>query len=146
MAARRHPRRIALFATCAATILWPAGAHAAFTPAVPVSPSMPSSQQLDVAVDDAGDMIAAWRGGEGLKPRVMYRVRHNGSWSAIAFASPAGAQGENPHGPLDEQGNALFVWRHQSEGSCRIEARPLSAAGALGAIQRVSMAGGDAAE
>src|SRR4051812_7668290 len=148
MAARGLHRRSAwwVLTACVVAAIAAPETRAAWTPAQLVSPSMATSEQLDVAVNDAGDIVAAWRRGDGLTHRVEYRVRHGSSWSAAAFASPAGSEVEDPHVAVDHQGDALFVWRRIVGGTGSIEARALSATGELGAVRRVSMPDQDAAE
>jgi hypothetical protein len=102
-----------------------------------------------VVMDKNGDAVAVWNrvDGSGFN-RIEARPRTAaGTWGAVAGPlSAAGQHAVNPRVALDEDGDALIVWVRSDGTNDRIESRTRSKTGALGPIQTLSAAGGDAQE
>jgi len=81
----------------------------------------------DVAVDDAGDVVAIWRSNDGTLGtiRTAYKPA-GGDWPRVAGAtgqqiSPAGLDADHPVVGLDAKGNAVAAWELLSEGNYRMQ-------------------------
>jgi hypothetical protein len=110
----------------------------------------PSGQ--DVAVDQTGNAVLVWTRTDGTTDcsgvacsRVETRVRSSaGALSPLQTLSASGQTTQSPDVGVDQNGNAVFVWRlyrECSQGCTRIQARARSATGALSSIQTLSPAG-----
>jgi 6-phosphogluconolactonase (cycloisomerase 2 family) len=113
-----------------------------------------------VGVDQDGDAVFAWQrsmdtncpdqfGNPTQCVNVQARARSAaGTLSATQTPSPAGQLAQLPQVAVDQDGDAVFVWRRlDGTTDCggvacyRIQARARSAAGVLSAVQNVSAAG-----
>lgn len=132
----------------------PTAAQAAFSSAVAISPPGPDGAAPDVAIGSGGNAVVVWQrndgttgcGGAGCHSIEARRRFAGGALGAIQVLSPPGRDATGPRVGVDSKGNAVFVWRMSPPGcelsSCGlIQARALSAAGALSAIQNLTTAG-----
>jgi hypothetical protein len=120
-----------------------------------------SAFEPGVAVDGGGDGLTVWRRRDGIAAscsnnygcfRIQARARSAaGVLATTQTLSPADQHADQPQVAIDANGNALVVWRRgDGTGSChafgcyRIQARARSAAGTLGSVQTLSVAGEDA--
>jgi hypothetical protein len=114
-----------------------------------------------LAVDPNGDAVVVWRRGDGTTDcdghqcqRIQTRTRlASGVLTPVRTLSVQGQQAGQPTVGVDSGGNAVFGWEREDgttdcgSGPCqRVQARTLSAAGALSSVQTLSAAGQDADE
>jgi hypothetical protein len=72
-----------------------------------------------LAVNAAGDAVAAWNGGDGQNQMATAAVRTgaNGAWQPPVNVSAAGADNLDPRVAIDAAGNAIAIWpRTDSSG------------------------------
>jgi hypothetical protein len=92
-----------------------------------------------VAVDDAGDAVFAWRRSDGTNTRIQARERSAaGALSAVQTLSKGGQNAVLPQVAVDDAGDAVFAWAVIDSSGSRIQARARAAGGALSAVQDVS--------
>jgi hypothetical protein len=107
-----------------------------------------------IASDADGDAIAVWRRFDGGEHRVQARtISAAGVLGPVRHLSAAGPPPTNifgstdpPQVATDADGDAVAVWTVWDGANDRVQARTISAAGALGPIQDLSAAGEDAYE
>jgi hypothetical protein len=110
-----------------------------------LTPSGPSARDPQVAIDASGDAVFTWQRFEGDADRIQARTRAaDGTLGAIVNLSTAGQDAYAPQVASRDNGDRVFVWLRFDGTNDRVEARTMSAAGALGAVQTVSAAGADA--
>jgi hypothetical protein len=110
-----------------------------------LTPSGPSARDPQVAIDAAGDAVFTWQRFEVDADRVQFRIRTaGGALGAITNLSAAGGDAYAPRVAVREDGSGAFVWLRFDGTNDVAQARSISAAGALGAVQTVSTAGADA--
>lgn len=103
-----------------------------------------------VAVDGAGNAIFTWARSDGTDPgacctRIQARRRAaGGALGTVQTLSAPGQSASTPEVAVNDAGNAVFTWRRFDGTAQRVQARARTAAGALGSIQTLSPAGGDA--
>jgi hypothetical protein len=100
------------------------------------------SSQPDVAVDDSGGAVLAWRqftqAGRSA-PRVQARARSAaGALSPIRDLSPILTKVEDVRVAVDSDGDAVFVWQAYN-GANQIQARTRTAAGVLGPLLELTL-------
>ncbi|HKG01887.1 MAG TPA: PKD domain-containing protein [Conexibacter sp.] len=104
---------------CLALLAGPAIAGAAgWLPATPPATAANGPSGAVVAIDPAGDAIAAWTGddGNGVQSLIVATRPAGGPWSTPApFASDVGV--DAPAVTMDAAGNATVVWIESSDGS-----------------------------
>jgi hypothetical protein len=111
------------------------------------------AQSPRVAVDATGDAVVVWSRPDGIGPcssdgcvRTQVRTRSvGGVLGPVLTLSPAGQNVFEFDVAVDADGDAVVVWNRSdgSSASCcrRIQARSLSAGGALGPVQVLTAAG-----
>jgi hypothetical protein len=110
-----------------------------------LTPSGPSARDPQVAIDADGDAAFTWQRFEGDADRVQARTRSAaGVLGAIVNLSAAGDDAYAPRVASRDNGESVFVWLRFDGANDRLQARTMSAGGALGAVQTVSTAGADA--
>jgi hypothetical protein len=110
-----------------------------------LTPSGPSARDPQVAIDADGDAAFTWQRFEGDADRVQARTRSAaGVLGAIVNLSAAGDDAYAPRVASRDNGDSVFVWLRFDGANDRLQARTMTAAGALGAVQTVSAAGADA--
>lgn len=110
-----------------------------------LTPSGPSARDPQVAIDAAGDAVFTWQRFEGDADRVQSRTRTaGGTLGAITNLSAAGGDAYAPQVASREDGAGVFVWLRFDGANDRVQARSMTAAGALGGVQTLSGAGADA--
>jgi hypothetical protein len=110
-----------------------------------LTPSGPSARDPQVAIDVDGDSVFTWQRFEGDADRVQARTRTAaGVLGAITNLSAAGEDAYAPRVASRDNGESVFVWLRFDGANDRVQARTMSAGGALGAVQTVSAAGADA--
>jgi hypothetical protein len=138
---------LALGAGLAVLALAPITASASWTEPVLLSAAGQDANNPHVAMDKDGDAVAVWNrvDGSGFN-RIQARPRTAaGTWGAVAGAlSNGGQHAVDPRVALDEDGDALIVWMRSDGTNDRIQSRTRSKTGALGPIETLSDAGGDA--
>ncbi len=103
------------------------------------------SYNAQVAVDANDNAIFIWEHYDFSDFRIQIRTRSAaGALGAIQPVSAAGQSADTPQVALDATGDAVFAWRRYDGTKYRIQTRPRSAAGALGAVQTLSAAGQNA--
>ena len=106
-----------------------------------------SASEPEVAVDNDGDAVFAWRRSDGTVQRVE-TVARTFSTGAVQKLSPAGVAGQDAFQPqveVDVDGDAVFTWRRFDGADSRIQARARTfSTRALSAVQDLSDAGEDA--
>ena len=132
---RRLGAAIAALAAFAALLGVVPVAGAAFSP--PVTLSKPGATAPQIASDADGDAVAVWSNSEN---RVRARtISAAGVLGPVPTLSAAGQSVAYPQIASDADGDAVAVWRGWDAGSdYRIQARQISAAGTLGAIETLS--------
>ena len=99
--------------------------------------SNPSGPQ--VAVDPNGNAVFAWQRFDGANWRIQARARSaTGALSEVHDLSESGQDAYSPQLAVDVNGNAVFAWTRFDGADDRAQARALSAAGALSAVQTLS--------
>lgn len=107
--------------------------------------SPPDSNAVQVAIDDQGDSIFVWQRFDGSNLRIQMRTRTAaGALSPIKTLSAAGEDANSPVVAIDPDGDAVIAWTRFDGTNDRIQARALSAAGALSPVQNLSQGGRDA--
>ena len=110
-----------------------------------LTPSGPSARDPQVAIDAAGDAVFTWQRFEGDADRVQFRSRTAaGTLGAITNLSATGGDAYAPRVAVREDGSGVFAWLRFDGANDVVQARSLSAAGALGGVQNVSVTGADA--
>jgi hypothetical protein len=98
-----------------------------------------------VATDRAGDSVFVWTRSSGsLAPSVLARrLSAGGTLSGVFQVSRGGDPGpfSAPEVATDRNGDTVFTWVHLGLTPDRVQARTLTASGALGKIRNVSPAG-----
>jgi hypothetical protein len=109
-----------------------------------------NASQPQVAIDANGNAVFTWVTSDGTNDRVLARTRTAaGTLGAVQTLSAAGQGAEEPQVAVNSGGNAIFVWERSdgsdpANGCClRVQARTLSAAGALSDVQTISPASQD---
>jgi hypothetical protein len=98
-----------------------------------------------VAIDADGDAAFTWQRFDGDADRIQARTRTAaGVLGAIVNLSAAGDDAYAPRVASRDNGDRVFVWLRFDGANDRLQARTMSAAGALGAVQTISAAGADA--
>jgi hypothetical protein len=122
----------------------PAGG--AFGPAQTLSATGQSSSIPEIASDADGDALVAWQTFDGAHGLIRARqVSASGSLGTIT--PPLSAPGQDAFAQQvssDADGDAVVTWVRLDGTSSRVQARALSAGGALGATKTLSGAGRDA--
>ena len=139
MNADPRQRMGALIAALAAfaVLLGVAVAHAAFS--APVNLSAPGAYPPEIATDADGDAVAVWRRSDGSNQRVQARtISATGALGPIRTLSAAGQNGESYQIATDADGDAVAVWLLFDGSDRRLQARTISATGALGPIQNLT--------
>jgi len=130
------------------TVLAPATAEAVFKAPVYLSEPYQNAEEPQVAIDNNGNGLAVWERFDGANFRIQARTRSaSGVLGSVQDLSAAGQSAFSPQVAVNGNGNALVVWT-RFNGLCqcdKIQARTLSSAGVLGAVQDLS-AGGQNAE
>ena len=109
-----------------------------------------SASEPEVAVDNDGDAVFAWRRSDGTVQRVetVARTFSTGALTQVQKLSPAGVAGQDAFQPqveVDVDGDAVFTWRRFDGADSRIQARARTfSTRALSAVQDLSDAGEDA--
>lgn len=99
----------------------------------------------NVRVDADGDAIAGWRRLKGANHRIQARtISASGVLGETLTLSGTGQDAFDYGLAIDDDGDAIAVWRRSDGTNHRIQARTISAAGALGPTKTISAAGGDA--
>jgi uncharacterized protein (DUF2147 family) len=95
-----------------------------------------------VAVDEDGDAVVVWYASDGFATRLYGRTRSAaGTLGPILTLSDAGQNAWAGQVAVDPAGDAVFSWQRSDGSHERVQARTLSAAGVLGAVQTLSDAG-----
>ncbi len=85
-----------------------------------ISPSGPDALNPKVAMDDNGDAILVWQQSDGTKSQIFKSEYRDGVWvhpsSLSDNISPDVENAQNPLVVMDNNGNAIIVWR-QSDGA-----------------------------
>jgi hypothetical protein len=116
-----------------AALAAPAAAAAAWTAPTDLSDAGGNAGQHEVAIDPAGNSVAAWTCWDGVDWRVQVRTRSAaGVLSPAATLSAAGQDASHPEVAVDAVGNATIVWSRFDGLRWRIQARTLSAFGVVG--------------
>ncbi|HEX4805843.1 MAG TPA: PKD domain-containing protein [Conexibacter sp.] len=119
---RTIPRLCALLGAalaCVAAGAPAAGAAGWALPATTLAASANGPSGAVVAVDPAGDAVAAWTGddGAGTQSLVVRTRPAGGDWSAPVTLSDAGARGADaPAVTLDAAGDATVLWIESADG------------------------------
>ncbi len=93
-----------------------------------------------LAVEGDGDALVAWTNSDGAAQRIKSRMRSAaGTLGPLqSLSGPGEADGVGLG--LDDDGDAVAAWRRTPPaGASRVETRTRSTAGALGAVQRLSV-------
>lgn len=108
----------------------------------PVSNAGTDGFSPQLAVADDGDAVLAWFEADSrLYGRTLSAA---GALGPIVPISDAGQPAYPGDVAVDPAGNAVFTWYRSDGTDLRVEARTLSAAGVLGAVQSISDAGQNA--
>jgi hypothetical protein len=96
-----------------------------------------------VATDRSGDSVFAWTRSDPSDAVLARRLSATGTLSSIIQISRGGDPGpfSAPEVATDRNGDTVFTWVNLSGFNTRVQARTLSASGALGPIRNVSPAG-----
>jgi hypothetical protein len=134
------PRCLPALAVLVAAAALATPAAATFGPPVPVSPL--GSLAAQPAVDADGDAVFVWRRSDGADVRIQARTRSaSGVLGPVLTLSARGQDAFEPQVAVDSDGDALIAWQRSDGTNHRIQARPLSATGALGLTQNLSPPG-----
>jgi hypothetical protein len=95
-----------------------------------------------VATDAAGDAVALWQHFDGTNYRIQARtISAAGALGQVKTLSAAGRDAYTPDIASDGDGGAVAVWQRSDGTNFRIQARTISAAGALGQLKTLDLAG-----
>jgi hypothetical protein len=98
-----------------------------------------SASSADLAIDGDGDAVFVWQWFDSPNLRVETRTRSAaGALSAIQPLSAAGADATQADVAVAPSGEVVYTWRLHDGTRQRVQARPRSGAGALGATQTLS--------
>ena len=112
---------------------------------VNITTSGPSAQAPQVATDATGDSLLAWERFEGGFDRAQARTMNAaGALGAITNASTPGGDAGAPQVASASSGASVLTWTRFDGTNDRVQARPVSAAGAFGSTSSPSAAGADA--
>jgi hypothetical protein len=110
-----------------------------------LTPSGPSARDPQVAIDANGDAVFTWQRFEVDSDRIQSRTRSAaGTLGAITNLSAAGGDAYAPQVASRDDGSSVFVWLRFDGANDRVQARTMTAGGALGTVQTISDAGADA--
>jgi hypothetical protein len=110
-----------------------------------ISPGGQNAAEPEVAVEADGDAVFVWRRSDGVNQRIETVTRSaNGTLSAVRTISDAGQNASDPHVGVDADGDAVFTWMRSDGTNDRVQARTLSAGGALGPVPDLSRGGRNA--
>jgi hypothetical protein len=131
------------------TAVWKQGEviQSAFRPfagswGAPVPLSDDESFVPQAAMDARGDATAVWMHFDGSRYVVESAYRpEGGEWESSTVVSQPGEEAGNPHVAIDAKGDALVVWRGESEGHEFVRASYRSVGGAWGQPTNVSSEG-----
>jgi hypothetical protein len=127
-------------------LLAPTSAAAQWTAPVDLSEAGRDASEPQVGVDADGDAVFTWAQSDGANMRIQARARAaDGTLGPVQTLSAAGQDAANPQIGVDTGGDAVFTWARSDGTNVRIQARARAADGTLGAVQRLSPAGQDAA-
>ena len=126
----------------------PAAASASWGEPLFLSPAGQDANSPDIAMDKDGDALAIWNRVDGAFNRVEVRPRSAaGVWGAVSPPlSPAGQHASDPQVALDEDGDALLIWRRSDGANQRVQYRTRSKTGVLGPVGNLSNTGADAVQ
>lgn len=114
-------------------------------PAQTLSPSGHDAFSPGVAADASGDAIAVWVRSDGTDLRIEARqLPAAGAPGPVLSLSPSGHDAASPTVAIDADGDAIVTWYRSDGTNDRIEARQVSAAGALGPVLTLSDGGQNA--
>jgi hypothetical protein len=98
------------------------GPDGTWSPPTPLTASERGIIGAQVAIDGAGEEVAAWQRSSGAITIVESASRARGAgWSQSAPVSPPGANASGPQVAIDEAGEALVVWRHVDGANVTLE-------------------------
>jgi hypothetical protein len=105
-----------------------------------VSPSGSSAFSPGVATDADGDAIAIWAAFVGAHTRLQERqISSSGALGTVHSLSPANADTFEGDVATDPAGDSIAIWEPNGEnGLFAVQAKRISAGGAVGALQTVS--------
>jgi hypothetical protein len=104
-----------------------------------------TAQNAQVAVDNDGNAVIVWYRQIGSHYHVQARYRSAaGGLGPVETLSLAGQHAVFPEVAVDADGDAVIVWRRHDGANYRIQLRHRSAAGTLGPVQNISLAGHNA--
>ena len=116
-----------------AALAAPAAASAAWTAPDDLSDAGGNAGQQEVAIDPAGNSVAAWTRWNGFDWLVQVRTRSAaGVLSFTPTLSDPGQDAFHPEVVVDPAGDATIVWTRYDGTDWRVQARTLSAFGVVG--------------
>ncbi|MEH0822126.1 MULTISPECIES: hypothetical protein [unclassified Micromonospora] len=136
---------IAIALSLAGVVSTPAPASAAFSQPQTVSPAGYDSYDQQQALDRQGDALFVWVRESHTYPHprhVQIRSRSaRGTWGATTNLSPSGQAPHSPRVAVDDDGDAIVVWRAYNGVENAAYARRVSRSGTLGPLITLSAGG-----
>ena len=98
-----------------------------------------------LAVDFDGDATVTWARWDGANDRIEARTRSSaGALGAVSTLSAAGQDASNQEVGVEDNGDGVVLWERFDGADFRIQTRTVSAAGVLGGVSTISIAGENA--
>jgi hypothetical protein len=105
-----------------------------------ISPPGGNASEPQVATNADGDGVFVWTRFDGTYDRIQARQRSaGGALGPVQNVSPAGGDAAQPKVAVDRHGDAVLLWQHSDGSHWRVQARALSATGALGPVQNLGV-------
>jgi hypothetical protein len=116
-------------------------ADGSLSPVQRLSPRVPEGEYHDLAVDSQGNAYFVWRTWDGPGFQIRARVRSADGTLGPVKTLKAGDYVEDPTVAAYGGGNAVFAWQYSpQDGPDMIQARSMSASGALAPLRTVARA------
>ena len=111
----------------------------------PLSISSTISDQPDISVDSAGNIVVIWQSFDGNNYVIQASALPvNGSWSTPVTLSSSGNDAENPIIDHDSSGNVVAVWSRYDGSNSVIQSAQLPIGGSWSTPVNISASGGNA--
>jgi hypothetical protein len=101
--------------------------HSSFTIDSHINPGTTAAINPQAAMDDNGNAIIVWQQNDGSNTQIYMSEYRNGEWShndasftINSHISPDGGDASDPQVAMDNNGNALIIWRQISSSISRI--------------------------
>jgi hypothetical protein len=126
--------RVVMNAAGTAVVVWRNGTDVVarryqggvWTPSVTLNAASGTAQNVEVAMDDAGNTVAVWEQDVAGRISIWMNVFSNGAWSTAAMVeSDDTVDARTPHVAMSPTGDAVIVWERGAQNAEDVWARVL---------------------